>query len=202
MSIAIEVVSWWGMRGHRCDFLMYAYLIFPNAFELFLKVWPPECEVHDTNPVQLLSCKCCLPMDRVVGMSVWVVVNSRYLWLNLLNLSLDHIYGVRCTYILLPHSDNVLLLMMYRVQTLFYKALKNVCSIFARYFLDIFNIYVKVNQAWRLKNEEPMDYRVKKRHQWKSGQQWYDTCLIYIYAPSMITNFIAVNICWQKKCTS
>ena len=52
MSIAIEVGSGWGMRGHRGDFLMYSYLIFPNACDLFLNAWPPECVVHDTDPVQ------------------------------------------------------------------------------------------------------------------------------------------------------
>ena len=49
---------------------MYSYLIFPNAFDLFLNVWPPECLVHDTDPVQTTELQLFLPMDRVVGMSV------------------------------------------------------------------------------------------------------------------------------------
>ena len=156
MSIAIEVVSWWGMRGHRCDFLMYAYLIFPNAFELFLKVWPPECEVHDTNPVQLLSCKCCLPMDRVVGMSVWIIMNSRHLWLNseMSWLQKSNHYFIRRQ-----------------------KCVLDICSIFPRYFQ-----HICISEP-SMKNEEPMDYghfneEKSPMNKLKSGHKWYDTCLI------------------------
>ena len=55
---------------------MYSYLIFPNAFDLFLNAWPPECVVHDTDPVQTTELQLFLPMDRVVGMSVGKVMTS------------------------------------------------------------------------------------------------------------------------------
>ena len=71
------------MRGHRCDFLMYIYLISLNAFDLHLNVWPPECVVHDTDPPQLLRSNCYLPMDSLVGMSIEEV--NIYTWHDLIH---------------------------------------------------------------------------------------------------------------------
>ena len=58
------------MRGHRCDFLMYIYLISLNAFDLHLNAGPPECVVQDTDPHQLLRSISYPPMDSLVGMSI------------------------------------------------------------------------------------------------------------------------------------
>ena len=69
-GIASDAVAEWGTWGYRCDFLMHIYLIFLNAFDLPLNVWPPECVVHDTDPLQLLRSNCCLPMGSLVGMSI------------------------------------------------------------------------------------------------------------------------------------
>ena len=49
---------------------MYSYLNSLNAFDLPLNVWPPECVVHDTDPHQLLSSICYLPMYILAGMSI------------------------------------------------------------------------------------------------------------------------------------
>ena len=73
-GIASDAVAEWGTWGYRCDFLMHIYLIFLNAFDLPLNVWPPECVFHDTYPYQLLRSNCCLPMDSVVGMSIGKVM--------------------------------------------------------------------------------------------------------------------------------
>ena len=63
-------VSGWGMRGHRCDFLMYIYFtISLNAFDLHLNVWPPECVVHDTDPPQFVCIS--LPMNTARMYYVW-----------------------------------------------------------------------------------------------------------------------------------
>ena len=75
MSIASDAVARWGTWGHRCDFLMHIYLIFPNANDLPLNVWPPECVFHDTYPFQLLRSISLLPD----GQSRWAWA-SEMLW--------------------------------------------------------------------------------------------------------------------------
>ena len=78
-GIASDAVAEWGTWGHRCDFLMHIYLIFPNANDLPLNVWPPECVFHDTYPFQLLRRNCCLPMGSVVGNSIeWVDIYTSH----------------------------------------------------------------------------------------------------------------------------
>ena len=101
MSIAIDAVSWWQMRGHRWDFLMYSYLNSLNAFDLPLNVWPPECVVHDTDPHQLLRSNCYLPMDSLVGMSIgevkiytWHELETLHLSVKLLSLTLSPSHNI------------------------------------------------------------------------------------------------------------
>ena len=72
MSIAIDAGSWWQMRGHRCDFPMYACFISPNALDLSLNGWQPECVVHDTDPFQLLRIISLLPDGQ--SRRAWVSV--------------------------------------------------------------------------------------------------------------------------------
>ena len=105
MSIAIDAVSWWQMRGHRWDFLMYSYLNSLNAFDLPLNVWPPECVVHDTDPHQLLRSNCYLPMDSLVGMSIggvkiytWHELETLHLSVKLLSLTLSPSHNITSIY--------------------------------------------------------------------------------------------------------
>ena len=80
-------------------------LDFPNAFDLHLNVWPPECVVHDTDPPQLLRSNCYLPMDSLVGMSIeWVNV---YTWHDLSQyLQLTVLYKMHSLNILCPRPQS------------------------------------------------------------------------------------------------
>ena len=81
MSIANDAFQ--GGERSPLRFSDVYFLDLPNAFDLPLNVWPPQCVVHDMDPPQLLRSHFYLPMDSLVGMSIEEV--NIYTWHDLIH---------------------------------------------------------------------------------------------------------------------